>query len=55
MGSLLEEMYYALGVFLAVEEYFNITIADKEASEINTIEELIDLVKKKVAENDSRH
>ena len=54
MGALFRELYYIIGIFEAIEERFKITITDIEASEVKTFDDLVELVKKKEAENDSR-
>jgi len=54
MGLLFEQLYYILAVFEAVEERFGIEITDVEAQEVVTFMDLIELIKKKEAENGSR-
>ncbi|CAB4124581.1 hypothetical protein UFOVP54_12 [uncultured Caudovirales phage] len=52
--SLGEEIHNVLGIFIAIEEYFNIQIKDVEAQEVETFNDLVELVRKKKAENGSR-
>ena len=52
--SLGEEIHNVLGIFIAIEEYFDIQIKDVEAQEVETFNDLVELVRKKKAENGSR-
>lgn len=39
--------FIALGIFMAVEEHFGITLQDSEIQDIKTIDELVELIKLK--------
>lgn len=45
--ELFGDSYITLGIFMAVEEFFDITIQDAEVLNITTIEELVELIKYK--------
>ena len=46
--STFEDIEYFVSILLAIEADFDIEILDDEASQIDTIQDLIDLVKQKV-------
>jgi acyl carrier protein len=48
MGSkIFDDALITIGVFMAVEKWFEITLQDYEIQDIKTIEELVELIKSK--------
>jgi acyl carrier protein len=43
----LDDLHTLLGIYIAIENWFNIKISDTEISEVETIDELVELVDRK--------
>ena len=46
-NKIFDDAYITLGIFMAIEERFNIELLDIEVQDIKTIEELVELIKQK--------
>ena len=47
-----DDLHTLLGIYISIEEWFGIQLSDNEIDRIETIDELIDLITKKLKEDD---